>query len=67
MMFWQTMSKELEIKIREVMMIIQDVMDGHSKMAKGRIINVAIRRIMDIIKEEIKGKIDEKRNVTSAE
>jgi len=66
-MFWQTMSKELEIKIREVMMIIQDVMDGHSKMAKGRIINVAIRRIMDIIKEEIKGKIDEKRNVTSAE
>lgn len=48
-------------------MIIQDVMDGHSKMAKGRIINVAIRRIMDIIKEEIKGKIDEKRNVTSAE
>jgi len=67
LMFWQTMSKELEIKIREVMMIIQDVMDGHSKMAKGRIINVAIRRIMDIIKEEIKGKIDEKRNVTSAE
>ena len=63
-MFWQTMSKELEIKIREVMMIIQDVMDGHSKMAKGRIINVAIRRIMDIIKEEMKGKIDEKRHVT---
>jgi len=66
-MFWQTMSKELEIKIREVMMIIQDVMDGHSKMAKGRIINVAIRRIMDIIKEEMKGKIDEKRYVTSDE
>jgi len=61
------MSKELEIKIREVIMTIQDVMDGHSKMAKGRIVNVAIRRIMDIIKEEMKGKIDEKRYVTSDE
>ena len=48
-------------------MTIQDVMDGHSKMAKGRIVNVAIRRIMDIIKEEMKGKIDEKRYVTSDE
>jgi len=49
------MSKELENKIREVIVTIQDVMDGHSHMAKDRIVNVAVRRIMDIIKEEKKG------------
>ena len=61
------MSKELEIKIREVIMTIQGVMGGHSKMAKGRIVNVAVRRIMDIIKEETKGNKDGKIQPTSDE
>jgi len=61
------MSKELEIKIREVIMTIQDVMDGHSKMAKGRITNVAVRRIMDIINEDMKGTFHGKEYITSDE
>ena len=48
-------------------MTIQGVMDGHSKMAKGRIVNVAVRRIMDIIKEETKGNKDGKIQPTSDE
>jgi len=64
-MYWQRMSKELEIKIREVIMTIQDVMDGHSKMAKGRITNVAVRRIMDIINEDMKGTFHGKEYITS--
>jgi len=66
-MYWQRMSKELEIKIREVIMTIQDVMDGHSKMAKGRITNVAVRRIMDIINEDMKGTFHGKEYITSDE
>jgi hypothetical protein len=61
------MSKELEIKIREVIMTIQDVMDGHSKMAKSRITNVAVRRIMDIINEDMKGTFHGKEYITSDE
>lgn len=62
------MSKELEHKIREVVVTIQDVMDGHSHMAKNRIVDVAVRRLMDIIKEEIKkGIVDGKLYTTSNE
>jgi len=53
------MSKELEIRIREVIMTVQEIMDGHSKMAKNRITNVAVKRIMDIITEEKKGNNNE--------
>jgi hypothetical protein len=66
-MFWIGMSKELENKVREVVITIQDVMDGHSHMAKNRIVNVAVRRIMDIIQEELERKNDGKLYVTSDE
>jgi hypothetical protein len=54
------MSKELEHKIRDVIMTVQEVVAGHSTMAKRRIINVAVRRIMDLIEDEKKGKNDGK-------
>ena len=43
--------KELENKICNVIMTVQEVMGGHSPMAKSRILSVAVRRIMDIIEE----------------
>lgn len=46
------MSKNLENRIREVIVTVQDVMNGRSEMAKKRIVNVAVRRIMDIINEK---------------
>jgi len=51
-------NKDLENKIHEVIVTVQQVMDGHSKMAKKRITDVATRRIMDIIENEKKGKKD---------
>lgn len=59
------MPKEIEIRIREVILTVQDVMNGHSKMAKRRITNVAVRRIMDIITDESKGKKDGQTKSTS--
>jgi hypothetical protein len=49
------MVKELENSIRDVIVTVQEVVNGHSVMAKKRIVNVAVRRIMDIIKDEKKG------------
>ena len=45
------MYKRLEDRIREVIIAVQDVMNGHSDMAKKRIADVAVRRIIDIINE----------------
>ena len=53
------MHKETEIRIREVILTVQDVMGGRSPMAKSRILSVAVRRIMDIIEDEKKGNNNE--------
>ena len=53
------MPKELEKRIREVILTVQDIMSGQSNMAKDRITNVAVRRIMDIIEDEKKGNNNE--------